>query len=390
MRFGILVCVALAVGCSDSGSSDPMPVTGNTAGTSASGSGAVPAAGATAPSTPSGRAGSPAAPTGSAGRSGSPAAPTAGAGMTPTTPPAAGSGTPAAGSGGDSAPGAAGAAAPTAGTGAMPTEPAVPQNCDGLTGMPGRTVMTVENAGVTRSYILDVPDSYAGDKPVPLMLNFHPLLFDAAYAESNSMYRQLSEQEGFIVAFPDGQESAAWNVGPCCTQSRDVDDVGFTRALVKQIQENYCVDKKRIYASGFSMGGGMSHYLACEAADLFAAVAPGHFDLLAENTCAPARPITVIFFRSESDFVVPYEGGVKEDAPNGFRGRHTFLGAVGTFEKWAEINKCTDQPIDEGGGCQTHKQCDAGVEVTLCTVPGGHSWQDPVRSWETISRFTLP
>jgi polyhydroxybutyrate depolymerase len=35
----------------------------------------------------------------------------------------------------------------------------------------------------------------------------------------------------------------------------------------------------------------MSHYLGCEAADVFAAVAPAAFDLLEENTCAPSRPI---------------------------------------------------------------------------------------------------
>ena len=41
-----------------------------------------------------------------------------------------------------------------------------------------------------------------------------------------------------------------------------------------------CVDPKRVYAAGFSMGGGMAHYLACHAADVFAAVAPSAFDLL--------------------------------------------------------------------------------------------------------------
>ncbi|HKP60981.1 MAG TPA: PHB depolymerase family esterase, partial [Polyangiales bacterium] len=244
--------------------------------------------------------------------------------------------------------------------------------------------------GVNRSYILRVPSSYKGDKPIPLVVYFHPLLTNAATAESGSGYTELGAKEGFIVAYPDAQESAAWNVGPCCTASRTVDDVGFTRALVKQVQGEYCVDAKRVYAAGFSMGGGMAHYVACEAADVFAASAPGAFDLLAENKCEPARPITVIAFRSESDAIVPYAGGPKTSAPNGFVGMHTFLGAVNTFKKWGEIDGCTGEPVMETGGCQTYKQCKEGVEVTLCTVPGGHTWPPADRSWQTLKRFTLP
>jgi polyhydroxybutyrate depolymerase len=256
--------------------------------------------------------------------------------------------------------------------------------------MPGRMTATLENAGVMRNYIINAPSGYTGDEPVPLVVYFHPLLTNAMTAESSSGYTALAGQENFIVVYPDGQESAAWNVGPCCTQSRDVDDVGFAKAVVAAMKENYCIDAKRVYAAGFSMGGGMAHYVGCEAADVFAAVAPGAFDLLAENTCAPARPITVIAFRSESDAIVPYEGGEKQNAPNGFVGKHTFLGAVGTFKKWAEVDGCTGEPMMESGGCQTYKQCKDGVEVTLCTVGGGHTWPDPERSWETLSRFTLP
>jgi polyhydroxybutyrate depolymerase len=387
MRSGFLVYLALAVACSDAGSSDAMPMIGTTTGAGANGG-----------------------PAGTAAMSPSPAASSAGAGNS-GTPMASGSGGRAAATAGGAAsdkpamPASAGSAAeagsgtevPVAGNsgaggtpaGAGPAEPEEPQTCSAA-GSPGRSVEMVENAGVTRSFILHVPDSYTGEQPVPLVVYYHPLLTNAATAEGSSMYRELADREGFIVAFPDGQESAAWNVGPCCTQSREVDDVGFTRALVAHVQSNYCVDKKRIYASGFSMGGGMAHYLGCEAADLFAAVAPGAFDLLAENTCAPARPITMISFRSMSDTIVPYAGGVKQNAPNGFVGEHTFLGAVPTFERWAEIDGCTDQPVDEGGGCQTHKQCAEGVEVTLCTVPGGHTWPDAERSWQTLSRFTLP
>jgi len=400
----------ITLGCSDSGSNTGNPAsTGPTpaqgaAGTTTTGTSPVSTAGAAAAGTATSGRGVPTAPAAGSGPS---AVPTAGSGaagggatLPPTNGASAGNGTATAGSSADAGSGAAagstaaaggdapvaGTAAPQAGSGS-----AAPQTCTGSeTGKPGRTVVQLEHAGVKRSYILYVPDRYAGDKPVPLVLNFHPLLFNAQFAESGSGYKELAAKEGFIVAYPDSQESAAWNVGPCCTQSRDVDDVGFARAIVADVSSKFCVDQKRVYASGFSMGGGMSHYLACEAADVFAAVAPGAFDLLAENTCAPVRPITVISFRSQSDAIVPYAGGEKQDAPNGFRGKHTFLGAVGTFKKWAEVDGCTGDPVSESGGCQTYKQCKDGVEVTLCTVGGGHTWPDATRSWQTISRFSLP
>jgi poly(3-hydroxybutyrate) depolymerase len=125
---------------------------------------------------------------------------------------------------------------------------------------------------------------------VPLVIDFHPILFNGSFERGNSGYLQLSDRDGFIVAWPNGIDNA-WNVGPCCTRSRTVDDVAFARALVDAIKAEGCVDPKRVYATGFSMGGGMSHYLACHAADVFAAVVPSAFDLLEENSpmCNPAR-----------------------------------------------------------------------------------------------------
>ncbi len=301
------------------------------------------------------------------------------------------------GPGGDANPGDDGTAGSPAGDGDgdATQDPVVepPQTCDaGLSGQAGRETVRMDHDGVSRNYILHVPDSYDPTSPTPLVLYFHPLLTSATTASSSSGFRELADREGFIVAFPDSAQSAAWNVGGvCCTSSPDIDDVGFARAIVDDIRSSYCVDNKRIYASGFSMGGGMTHHLGCEAADVFAAIAPGAFDLFEESPCAPARPLTVIAFRGTADAIVPYDGGLHTSAPNGFRGNHTFEGAEDSFARWAEINGCTGQPADQGGGCQTHTECTDGVEVTLCTaVGGGHSWPDADRAWETLSRFVMP
>jgi polyhydroxybutyrate depolymerase len=256
---------------------------------------------------------------------------------------------------------------------------------------PGDMTTTLQFGGMARTFILHIPTGYTGKTPVPLVLDWHGLGSSGSAQESLSGYKALSDREGFIAAWPNGLENA-WNIGPCCTSSRTVDDLGFARAVVADIQRRACVDPKRIYSDGYSMGGGMSHYLACNAADLFAAVAPSAFDLLVadEEPCKPSRPISVISFRGTSDPIVPYTGGASSP-PNGLNVTIHFMGAESTFKRWAELNGCTDTPQDGAGGCKTYTQCKEGTEVTLCTKQGGsHDPGDAMLGWAFMKKHPMP
>ncbi len=265
-------------------------------------------------------------------------------------------------------------------------------SCPSTVLSPGDTNETVMVGSQSRSYVLHVPAAYDGSSAVPLVVDFHPLGGSGPSERSSSPYPAQTDPEGVIMAFPSGQSGpmgGAWNVGPCCVAN--VDDVAFARALVEQVQGKACIDPKRIYAVGFSMGGGMSHYLACHAADVFAAVAPAAFDLLEENvgSCAPSRPITVVSFRGTSDPVVSYAGGYS-DVVSGMP--ITFLGAPGTFEAWAGINECTGSPsAEDAQGCSTYSNCQDGVQVTLCTKQGGgHEAGNASVGWPILKQYTMP
>jgi polyhydroxybutyrate depolymerase len=255
----------------------------------------------------------------------------------------------------------------------------------------GDTNMTVMVGSTSRTYILHVPTAYKGDAPVPLVVDFHPLGGSGSQEESSSPYKAQTDPEGVISAYPNGlsgPSGAAWNVGPCCVAN--VDDVAFARALVAQVETKACIDTKRVYAVGFSMGGGMSHYVACHAADIFAAVAPASFDLLKENEdgCTPPRPIAEISFRSSNDPIVPYAGGASS-VVSGMP--VTFLGAVGTFQKWATIDGCTDSATAaDSNDCQYYNSCSGGVKVGLCTMNAGHAPGEANIGWPFIKQFTLP
>ena len=182
----------------------------------------------------------------------------------------------------------------------------------------GNTTKTITAGGLSREYILHVPSAYTGQTPVPLVVDFHPIGGSDTQWASGSPYPAVIDKEGVVSAFPLGKPSPnmgnAWNVQGCCVSKingADVDDIAFAKALVAEVEKVACIDPKRVYAVGFSMGGGMSHYIACHAADVFAAVGPAAFDLTQQNEpgCTPARPITVISWRGTSDNVVPYAGG---------------------------------------------------------------------------------
>jgi polyhydroxybutyrate depolymerase len=268
---------------------------------------------------------------------------------------------------------------------------AAPIACPETVLAPGEKTTTLQLGGMARTFILHVPSSYTGKAAVPLVLDWHGLGSSGSGQKGVSGYGALSDEEGFIVAWPNGLENA-WNIGPCCTTSRSVDDLGFARAIVAEIQGRACVDPKRIYSDGYSMGGGMSHYLACNAADVFAAVAPSAFDLLVaeEEPCKPARPISVISFRGTSDPIVPYAGGASSP-PNGLNVTIHFQGAENTFKTWSELNGCTGTPMDGAGGCKTYAQCKEGTEVTLCIKQGGsHDPGDAKQGWEFMKKHPMP
>ncbi len=257
---------------------------------------------------------------------------------------------------------------------------------------PGDSNGSLSSGGTTRTYILHVPTGYTGAAPIPLVVDYHALSETDTSEKSISGYATLGDTEGFATVFPQGIDDA-WNIGPCCTTSRTVDDLGFSRALVQAVQAKVCVDPKRIYAVGYSMGGGMSHYLGCNAADLFAAIAPAAFDLLeaSEEPCNPTRPITEIAFRGTADPLVPYDGGASMP-PNGLNVTIHFLGAKGTFQKWAQLDGCTGAPgAADSNNCSTYNQCKDGTEVTLCTkVGGGHDPGNAQIGWAMLKAHPMP
>lgn len=263
-------------------------------------------------------------------------------------------------------------------------------DCSGKTAKAGdQTVkLTVQGSSGQRSFIMHVPSAYKGDKAVPLVIDYHPIGGSSEGQMSGTTYKAQTDPEGVISLYPQGTTKTmgpGWNVGPCCSND---DDLEFTREMIKYVREKACIDPQRIYATGFSMGGGMSNHVACMMSDVFAAVAPAAMDLNKTNSakCTKARPISVINFRGTADNVCRYQGG-----DSGFNDGLNFLGAEGTFKYWAEADGCTGAPTTNSNGCQEYSNCRDGVKVVLCTKQGGgHEQGDGKIGWPFLKQFTLP
>jgi polyhydroxybutyrate depolymerase len=255
----------------------------------------------------------------------------------------------------------------------------LPEMCLGFLGDGGAfgdagandTTETVVVDGTKRTFIVHVPPSVTGAMPVPLVFDFHPLEVSASTWKSVSNWAPTADANGFIVVWPQGIGDE-WNAGRCCGKA---DDVAFTRAMIAQISGERSIDAKRIYATGCSNGGGMSYRLACDAADVIAAVAPVNFDCITGSTndpscgsCRPSRPVSETQFMGTADMYVPYDGG-----PTSVIKGLDFPSAKANFATWATIDGCSGKPATEPSlpSCQTYDACSAEAGVTLCTIKNG-------------------
>jgi polyhydroxybutyrate depolymerase len=236
------------------------------------------------------------------------------------------------------------------------------------------TEVELEVGGVTRRYELHVPPAYDGRTPLPLVLNFHGFTSNATRQREFSQMDMTADSRGFVVAYPDGLD-VSWNAGVCCWMSavNGVDDVGFVRAVINDIAERGCIDRSRVYATGMSNGGFLSHRLACEASDVIAAIGPVAGVLgIDSSACTPSRPVPVIHFHGTADYLVRYDGGCDVCVSDSESVADTIAG-------WVERNGCTGAPevvLRNGSAtCETTRGCDGDASVTLCSIAdAGHCW----------------
>ena len=261
---------------------------------------------------------------------------------------------------------------------------------------PGDHFFSFEDQGVTRQYYVYMPFCYDGSQPVPLVLNFHGGGGSAEGHRDMTGMDTVAEKECFAVAYPRGLRTDAdtkrkfkrfWNVpnGPAGVYNSDplitrMDDAVFVNQMIDDITSKFRIDKNRIYATGLSNGGVLSHELACQLSEHIAAISSvsGPFWSYPQ-TCQPKRPVPFMYFHGTADVCAPYEGGPAGcEAKIAGSGR-VFISAQETVDIWRGKNNCVDQSeITYQNGdvtCRTYSRCAEGSEVVFCSIDGGgHTW----------------
>jgi polyhydroxybutyrate depolymerase len=219
--------------------------------------------------------------------------------------------------------------------------------------------------GRERRYLIDAPAGPA-DVARPLVLAFHGFRHSAAGLRAGLDFAGRAAAGAFVAVYPEGRDDVrllervgrGWDVAP-----EDTRDAAFVEALLDAVEAAHCIDRRRVYATGFSNGGFVANLLGCRLADRLAAVAPvaGARPL---DACRPAAPMPILLLHGTADRVVPP--------------RLTRASAAW----WRRANRCDDGETADGA-CRSARGCAA--DVVVCEGPQGHVW--PEAASATIWHF---
>ncbi len=221
-----------------------------------------------------------------------------------------------------------------------------------------------------------------------LVINLHGGSGNMVNAQGFSMMNPVADQNGFIVAWPQGYGIAppgfSWADGRNTSADQaGIDDIGFIDKLIDTLIRRYNVDTNKIYICGFSNGGFMVQRIACELPDRFAAMASlgSSMDTVRYQNCSPSRPVPMAFFNGTSDPAMPYSGGALQN-PQVI----PVVPVDTTVQFWVAHNNCQmaspvvnfpDVFTTDNSTAQLFEftNCDCHADVKFYKlINGGHTW----------------
>lgn len=221
--------------------------------------------------------------------------------------------------------------------------------------------------GRWRSYARHIPPTFTGTSRVALVVDLHGAGQNGAGQGEVSDFASVADEHGFVVVEPDAI-NGAWSLPKPGAQSSDT---RFIAALIRELRRTLCVDRRRVYASGMSMGSGMVFLEACLPNSPFAAYGGVSATLFGPG-CDEARGAPIIYFHGTADPLVAYRGGslhlgsYSTDVPS----------VPATMARWAQHNGCSlrDRQITADLTVTKWRHCKGHPVEFYRVANGGHTW----------------
>jgi polyhydroxybutyrate depolymerase len=260
---------------------------------------------------------------------------------------------------------------------ALSAAPASAQSC----GAPGAPC-TVDLG----SYNITLPTK-SMEGPIPVVLHFHGYGgTGAGVVRNKGMMRPILDR-GYAVIAPnglvrEGRNARSWSFIPNRPKQRD--ELAFTHQVLDDAVSRFGLDRSRVLMTGFSIGGSLTWYLACEAPTEFAAYAPvaGGFWRPHPSDCA--GPIKMLHTHGWRDSTVPLEG---RPIGNGYIHQGDIFQGL---QLWRAKNGCNagrpDAFVTKGRFWRrTWTSCDPGTALQMAMHAGAHGipkgWSKMALDW---------
>lgn len=222
------------------------------------------------------------------------------------------------------------------------------------------TKQTLSVSGTNRTYLLFLPTNYDKSKEYPVVFAFHGGGGNGAAAR-NDFKLEAAANNGAILVYPDG----GWNYGTGT-------DVAFFDVILKDMKTKYCLNTKRVFVTGFSLGGIFSNGLGCLRGGTtvrgivpVAGSGPNPNMAPAQSAIAcpvgtPPSDVPTMVIHGTADANALYKYG---------------QWAAEFWRKWNGATTTTTTPPSPFAGCVDYQG--GRVPVRFCTHSGGHivpSW----------------
>ncbi len=223
-------------------------------------------------------------------------------------------------------------------------------------------------------YLMRTPKGWDGKTPLPAAVFFHGYSASADEVMKDVELGRTLSDLGVLLVAPNGNDHS-WSFPGKMQGSRD--DFAFVGHVLDDVEKRLPIDRSRLWATGFSIGGSMTWYLSCFMPERFAAFAPvaGAFwdpmPQISPPTC-PGGPVALRHIHGLADKTVPMAG-------RPIRGGVYHQGDV--MKSIAHLkarNGCPQEPtstsVKDGLTCQTWAggTCTSGKEIVLCLHKGEH------------------